>query len=117
MAARESAGFTLIELMVALVIVAVGVITLSGVQTRASRDVHATGRRTSALALAEERIEVARSAGYSNAVSANGTSGGMSWDTRVTTVDVELRSVTVTVTWNEAGTSQSVQLMTLLALR
>ena len=41
---NESAGFTLVELMIALVVIAIGVMALSGVQTRSSRDVYATGR-------------------------------------------------------------------------
>jgi prepilin-type N-terminal cleavage/methylation domain-containing protein len=110
-------GFTLIELMVALVIIAVGVMTLSGIQTRSSRDVHATGRRTNALALAEERIEIARGAGYTNAVSGTGQSGPLTWSTVIDVADVELKRATVTVTWTEGTRADSLQLMTLLALR
>ena len=113
----DSAGFTLIELMVALVIIAVGIMALSGVQASSSRDVYSTGRRTRALAVAEEQVEIARSAGYASAVADSGLSGPLYWVTHVDSADVELRSVTVTVTWPEAASSQSVQLMTLLARR
>lgn len=113
----SDAGFTLIELMIALVIIAVGVITLSGVQTRSSRDVYSTGRRTNALALAEEHIEIARAAGYANAVSDSGLSGPLAWVARVDSADVELKRVEVTVTWTEATRPQSLQLMTLMSRR
>lgn len=115
--AAAEGGFTLIELMVALVIIAVGVMTLSGIQTSSSRDVHMTGRRTNALALAEERIEIARSAGYTGAISDSGTTGPFSWTCYVDVADVELKSVTVSVGWVDKAQNQSLQLMTLLALR
>jgi type IV pilus assembly protein PilV len=115
--AASEGGFTLIELMVALVIIAVGVMTLSGIQTRSSRDVHMTGRRTNALALAEQRIEMARSAGYTGAVSDSGATGPFSWTCHVNVADVELKSVTVSVRWTDNAQTQSLQLMTLLALR
>ena len=57
--ACNSAGVTLIELMVVLVVVAVGVMALSAIQTRASTDVYTTGRDTRALRVAQTRIEMA----------------------------------------------------------
>ncbi len=114
---QDEAGFTLIELMVALVIIAIGVMTLSGVQTTSSRDVYSTGRRTRALALAEERIEIARSAGYTNAVSDSGQVGPLNWVTHINTADVELKRASVVVSWTEQNRPDSVQLVTLLALR
>lgn len=113
----DRAGFTLIELMIALVIISIGIIALSGVQTRSSRDVHSTGRGTRALALAEQQVEIARSSGYSGAVSDSGLVTPFAWFTRVDSVDIELRRVTVTVTWPELSGSQSLQLQTLLAAR
>lgn len=91
--------------------------TLSGIQTNSSRDVHATGRRTNALALAEARSETARSAGYTNAVSGSGQSGPLRWATVVDLANVELKRATVTVIWTEDTRPDSLQLMTLLALR
>lgn len=113
----DSAGFTLIELMVALVIISIGILALSGVQTRTSRDVHSTGRGTRALALAEQQIEIARSGGYSGAVSDSGLVAPFGWLTRVDSVDVELRRVMVTVTWQELSGPKTLQLQTLLAAR
>lgn len=113
----SDAGFTLIELMIALVIIAVGVMTLSGVQTRSSRDVYSTGRRTNALALAEEHIEIQRAAGYANAVSDSGQTGPLAWWARVDSADIELRRVAVTVTWTEGTRPQALQLMTLMSRR
>ena len=78
-----SRGFTLVELMIALVVIAVGILALSGVQTRSSRDVYSTGRQERALALAQERIEIARSAGYATVAADSGQTGVFAWRTGV----------------------------------
>lgn len=112
-----SAGFTLIELMVVMVVVAVGVLALSQVQTRSSRDVYSTGRGERALALAQQRIEITRSAGYTAAVSDSGVSDVFAWVARVDSAGLELKQVAVTVRWLEGTSPQSCQLNTLLSAR
>lgn len=113
----EPAGFTLVELMVVLVVVAVGVLALSQVQTRSSRDVYSTGRGERALALAQQRIEIARSAGYTGAVSDSGVSDVFAWFAQVDSAGIELRQVAVTVRWLEGTSPQTCQLNTLLSAR
>ncbi len=112
-----AAGFTLVELMVVLIILAVGVLALSGVQTRSSNDVYKTGRRSRALSVAQQQIEIARAAGYSIAVSDTGVTDGMNWTTQVDSADVDMKRVLVTVSWTESGDTTSLQLETRLALR
>ena len=112
-------GVTLVELMVVLVIIAVGVLALSGVQTHSSTDVYATGRRTRALALAENQMEVARGMGYVGAVSDSGASDVYNWFTVVdsTGLPAGLHRIRVTVNWTEAGNARSVQLIDLVSTR
>lgn len=110
-------GFTLVELMIALVIIAIGVMALSGIQTTSSRNVYTTGRQTSGLSLAQEQIEVARSSGYATVAPDTGLSAPYSWITEVDSVDIELKRVRVTVTWPENTTTSSLQLETLIAAR
>ena len=114
----SSAGVTLVELMIVLVVIAIGVLALSGVQTRSSRDVYATGRRTRALAVAQTELEVARIPGYTLIPSdTTGTSDGFVWRTQVDTVAIDLDRVTVTVSWSEKGTPDSLKLMDLISAR
>lgn len=113
----DAAGFTLIELLIALVILSVGILALAGVQTTASRDVDGSGRTTHALAVAQTHVEQIRATGYNAAVSDSGTIDVYSWNARVDSVNVGLKSVTVTVTWNEHTRNRSVQLQTLLSTR
>jgi type IV pilus assembly protein PilV len=113
----DGAGFTLIEIMVALVIIAIGVIALSGVQTRSSNDVYATGRSTRALALAQQHIEMLRAGGYVAAVSDSGQDGVFTWTAHVDSAAVDLKSIDVAVTWPEQLQSRTVRLTTLLSTR
>jgi type IV pilus assembly protein PilV len=116
-ASRLEAGVTLIELMVALVVIAIGLLALSAVQTRASNDVYATGRETRALQLARTRMELACGSGFAFAASDSGTADGFAWRAVVDSADVGLRRVRVTVSWTELGRARSVELGNLLAQR
>ena len=113
----ECAGVTLIELMIVLVIIAVGVLALSGVQTRSSSDVYSTGQHTRAIAVAETQMEVARGLGFTLATPDSGQADGFDWRADVDSVDIGLRRVMVTVSWTESGTPRSVQLLNLLSTR
>lgn len=110
-------GFSLIELMVALVIISVGVLGLSAIQTRSSSGVYASGRQSGALAVAQERIEIARFNGYLDAVADSGQTGPYTYTSRWDSISIELRQITVTVNWREQTTTQSLQLQTLVSKR
>lgn len=56
----RSRGFTLLEALIALVVVAVGLVTLVGVQLRLSRDAEVAKQRTEAARLAQEKLEELR---------------------------------------------------------
>lgn len=72
-AARPSAGFTLIELMVALVVFAIGVLSLGLVVPLATNRVNAAGVQTRASALAAERAETLLMIPYGDADLTAGT--------------------------------------------
>lgn len=110
-------GLTLLELMIVLVLLAIGILTLSGVQTRSFTDVHKTGLYTRALDVAEMKMETARAAGFTLAQSDSGVVDGIGWRSLVTTEAPALRRVTVTVSWTEAGSSRSLELVSLLSSR
>lgn len=110
-------GVTLIELMVALLVIAVGVMALSGIQTRSSNDVYATGRQTRALSLAQMRVESARGGGFIGAVSDSGAADGFNWNTQVDSVGVGLKRITTVVSWAEGDTPRSIRLLSLVSER
>ena len=117
----ENAGVTLVELMIVLVIIAVGILALSGVQTRSTTDVYSVGRRTQALAVAQTEMEVGRSLGFTLAKADSGQSDIYTWRAAVDSVDTGpdtgLHRVTITVSWTEQGQPWSVQLIDLLSER
>jgi Tfp pilus assembly protein PilV len=103
--------------MIALVVLSIGILALSAIQTRSSSDVYSAGRASGALALAQERIEISRSAGYTNAVSDSGQAGPYAWAAHVDSVALELKQINVAVTWTENAAPRSLQLQTLLSVR
>jgi Tfp pilus assembly protein PilV len=113
----DAAGVSLIEIMFVLVIVSIGILALSGVQTTSTKDVDYTNRRTRAVAVAQTRLEIDRSLGYTLAVSDTGQTDGFNYLGRVDSVDVDLHRVTMTVSWTEKGVPDSVRLITLLSAR
>lgn len=112
---RGDSGFSLIEIMVALVVLSIGILALSAIQTQSSTNVYSTGRAAGALALAQERLEISRSAGYAGAVSDSGQSGPYAWTTRVDSVALELHQINVAVNWNESSGPRALQLQTLVS--
>lgn len=112
-----SAGVTLIELMVVLVVVAVGILALAAVQTRSTRDVFGTGMHTRALSVAQAQMESARNAGFTSAQSDSGQVEVFAWKTLVTPVSPTMREVRVSVTWSQQGNARSLELNNLLSKR
>jgi type IV pilus assembly protein PilV len=116
-AGHREAGFTLVELMVALVLIGVGILPIAMIQSGSTRDVVATGQHTRALHIAQGQMEVARTAGFNGAVTDSGVAGTYTWRTNVTALSTTLRRVDVTVNWTEQGTPQTLQLHNLISTR
>jgi prepilin-type N-terminal cleavage/methylation domain-containing protein len=110
-------GFSLAELMVVLVVLAVGLLPIAMVQTRSSQDVFNSGQRTEALNIAQMQMERTRSLGFNNAVADSGLAGPFAWRTDVQAAGFGLSSVAVTVRWQERGKQRSLTLNNLLSMR
>jgi prepilin-type N-terminal cleavage/methylation domain-containing protein len=111
------AGFSLVELMIVLVFIAIGIMALSAVQTSSFTDVYSSGMYTRALDLAQTRIETARAVGYSLAQADSGTVGSYNWVCLVDSAGVSLNRVTATVSWVDKSGPRSVRLVSLLSDR
>lgn len=112
-----SEGYSLVELMIVMVIITIGIVALAQVQVRSSHDVDSSGRFSTALAVAQDRLERARALGFDAAVSDSGAQDIYNWTTQVDSAGPDLRSAVVLVSWDEGGEPASVQLQTLLSSR
>ena len=110
-------GLTLVELMAALVFIAIGILALSRVQTFSFTDVYSTGRHTRALDVAQMQMETARAAGYLGARSDSGVVEGFAWVTRVDSAGAGLRRVTTSLSWVDRRSPRSLQLVSLVSAR
>lgn len=110
-------GFSLVELMVALVILTIGLLPLAFVQTRAQQDVFDSGRHTEALTIATLQMEEAKSLGFGIAATDTGQVDNYTWTREVQNVSFGLDQITVNVTWNERGEDRNVRIINQISMR
>ncbi|MDL2121633.1 MAG: prepilin-type N-terminal cleavage/methylation domain-containing protein [Deltaproteobacteria bacterium] len=116
---ENNKGFTLIEVLVAMVILSVGLLGTAALITGIINSNKLSNRITTATTLAQDKMEEIKRDGYSNA--ANEARAFLPFpddkhEREVTVVDASpaanMRTVTVTVYWES---SKSVSLQTILA--
>lgn len=114
----RSAGFTLVELMVVLVILAIGLLPLALVQTRAQQDVFESGQFSDAVQIAQLQMESAKSLGFGNIVADSGMVDGIyNWNRQLQNVSPGLDQISVSITWSEKGKQRSVAVNNLISTR
>lgn len=127
---RNQAGFTLIELFTAIVLLTIGLLGTAALTTGVIRGNQASRNMTTATAIAQSCLEENQRVGYTNAGagssscvsgSVNVTQGGVTF-TRALTVSpsvpdtTNIRTLTVTVSWSEGAVStKSITLATVMA--
>ena len=117
---QNNKGFTLIEVLVAMVILSIGLLGTAALITGIIRGNQVSNRMTAATTLAQDKMENIKSVSYSNAESeprAFLPSPYEKYERQVTVVDdnslgVGMKTVTVTVYW---GSGKSVSLQTILS--
>jgi len=116
---RQQAGFTIIEVMIAMLLTALTVIGVLGLYRIESRASSFSRRETEAAVLAQDKLEELRT---QIAPSANATdsdhppdqfSGSAAWIftrnwTIAVSADTAVYNITVNVTWDEDGTTRTV---------
>jgi len=116
-------GFTLIEMMVAVLLIGVGLMGLAAMSTTVTRANVQSSALTTASALAQQRVEQLRTDPYAaiasgnDALTVDGVTYNRSWNVSVNVPDQGLKTVDVTVSWTSRGKTHSTMLSTIRGSR
>ena len=114
---RDTRGFTLIEIMIAVTLLAIGLLGMAGLTVGIMRGNTLSNQVTTATALAQDKMEDIKRAGYSGAATLteeyNTISGYPNYKRKtevdVDTPDIGMKTVTVTVYWDADEASVAVE--------
>jgi type IV pilus assembly protein PilV len=119
---KSKEGFTLIETMIALVVLSMGLIALAGLQASAMRGNTLSKRMTTAVSIANARVEQIKNMPYANIQSESSTQvteSSMTFTRQVTVSDNSLitntKTVNITVTWKNGSKSYAVPISTIIS--
>jgi type IV pilus modification protein PilV len=113
---RKSKGFSLIEVLIALVILSISLLALAGLMVHTTKSNSWGGHMTEATTFAQDTLEHLRVTPWANLVpgadvitGATGINYNRAWNV-ATDADGNLRTITVNVTWND-GISHSISFL------
>lgn len=109
-------GFSLIEMMVAILILSVGILSLMAMQISTIRTNSLARHLTEGTTLSADQFEEMMTMGYGNAALApstttTSTDGNYTIERVVSAVDTpikNMKTITITASWTEAGQQRSV---------
>jgi len=119
---HSEAGFSFIDVMLALVILTIGVLALADLQTVTLKRGISSQRLISAITIAEQKMETIKKTTYANIMaepSTQVTASGLTYTRQVTVANdsplVNTKTVTVTVTWLDGSQNHTVPTATIIA--
>jgi len=110
-------GFTLVEIMMALMILTIGVLPIAVIQHQARREVSEADRYTQGIQIAQMHLERIKGMGFGNAVPEAGQLGNIAWTAQVTNISFGMDRIDVTTTWETDRGLQSITISDLVSLR
>ena len=120
---QREAGFSFIDLMLALVVLTIGVLSLADLQIISSSGNKSSQGLTTAASLGEAKLEAIKNTPYANIVAESATpvtgADGTTY-TRVVTVTnnspmSNTKIVTVTLTWTDGSRTTTIPMSTIIA--
>ena len=117
----ESKGFSLVEMLIALVILAISLLALAGLMAATTRNNSFGGHMTEAATFAQDKLEELKALPWANIVGGTDTKSGSTGVTYARTWNVStllnpvpppndlLKAVTITINWND-GISRSINI-------
>ena len=100
-------GFTLVELIAAIIILVVGVLGLASTAAVVMRQITGSSMQTRAAVVAQSRFERLRSVNCAAAVAGTASANGIT-ETWRTTMQTRSMMMSVVVSWRERGRTRSV---------
>lgn len=103
----KSKGFTMIEILIALVILSVSLLALAGLMAMTTKNTSFGGHMTEAATFAQDKLEGLRVTPWASIASGNDAKTGSTWVsysrtwTVATNTAGNLRTVTITVSWTD----------------
>lgn len=101
----KSAGFSLIEVLIAIIILSISLLALAGLMATTVRNTSFGGHITEAATFAQDQLEQLRVTPWANIVTGNDTrtgSTGIVYTRNWNVVESEnLKTVTITINWND----------------
>lgn len=114
----DKSGFSLIEVIIAISILAIGILTVTSLQVSAIRGNSSANKITAATTLADQRMEALKSTGFLSLANTSWTAaetiGIFSRQWQITTTG-NLKQIDVRVTWADMGVSRQVNISSYLA--
>jgi type IV pilus assembly protein PilV len=115
-------GFTLIEVMIALVVMSIGLTALAAVQISAIRGNAFSKRMTTAVSIADGKMEQIKNGSYASIISESATQvtqSNMNFTRQVMVTNnsplANTKTVNVTVSWSDGSNSHSVPITTIVS--
>ena len=116
---RKSEGFTIIEVLIAIIILSVALLALAGLVTTTTKNNSWGAHMTEAATFAQDRLEELRATPWTMITTGSDTRQGAtgivytrSWEVVPNTTDT-LRTVAITLNWNDR-VSHSIRLLSVI---
>ena len=101
----KSDGFSLIEILIALVILSISLLALAGLMSTTSQNTSFGGHMTEAATLAQDQLEQLRSTSWTTLANGTNTRTGSSGITYTRTWNVAttgtIKTITITISWTD----------------
>lgn len=120
----KSNGFTLIEVLISLVILAISLLALAGLMTTSTRNTASGGRLTEAATFAQDKLEELRAMSWESIplnqtsadspISRPGIQYDRSWIASLNALNPDIKEIQITIRWTDA-TSHSLRFFSALS--
>lgn len=110
-------GFSLVEMLVVMLILAVGILPVAVVQHRARQEVVKSDLHSQAVTVCQSQLERLKGMGFGNAAPDSGDTGRIAWNARVTNVAFGMDRIDVTATWQSNRGQETLTIADLVSMR